>query len=146
MAEKTISGALYRADKLPATEGIRLLARLTKMLGPALREVEGAFGDEAKGDNGQRDKVAMRAIAAIVAATSEDEMVRLVVESAERAEVKRNGGWEPVVFDHEFQSGGILPAFQVAIFFLEVQFADFFDAGKRSPLAAKIMGAGKPSN
>jgi len=27
-----------------------------------------------------------------------------------------------------------------------VQFADFFDAGKRSPLAAKIMGAGKPSS
>ena len=141
MAEKTIGGALYRADKLPATEGLRLLARLTKMLGPALREIEGAFGGE-----GERDKVAMRAIAAIVAATSEDEMVRLVVESAERTEVKRNGGWEPVVFDHEFQSGGILPAFQVAIFFLEVQFADFFDAGKRSPLAAKIMGAGKPSN
>lgn len=131
MAEKTIGAASYRVAKLPAIDGLKLLARVGKLVGPALPMIRGMLVDPEN-----RGASELAAVASIIQSTSEDQFVSFVVEVAEIAQIKQNGGYEAVIFNHHFNDD-LLGAFQLVMFVLEVQFGDFFGGGGKS-----MSGAG----
>ncbi len=138
--ERKIGNETFRVEKLPSTEGLKLLVRVTKILGPALRHLDRAFD----ANEGTRDGAALSAFAAIIETTDAQEFQDLVVSSAERAQIKTGGRYEDVIFDIHFQ-GDLLKAFQVVIFVMEVQFKSFFDAARSNPLLAKIIASRQTS-
>jgi hypothetical protein len=140
MAERKIGDLTFRVEKLPSTEALRLLTRLTKILGPALRYLDGAFD----ADEGRRDTATLAAIASIVETVEEATFNSLVVEAAEMAQVNWNGAYEDVIVDTHLRDD-LLTVFKVAIFALEVQFKGFFDAGRASPVAQRILASRKAS-
>lgn len=121
MAEKKIGTRTFRAEKMPATEATRNLVRLTKIVGPGMAALTQALTqDEAK-----RDGAALEAIAAVLMNSDADTLTAFVVEMAEKAQVKENGGsYESVIYDMHFDD--LLEAFQVAAFVLQVNYASFF--------------------
>lgn len=129
MAEKTISGQTYRTDKLPATEAVRLLARISKLLGPALGELEGAI---RAGDDTSRSTAGLRALSSMLEHADVDEVVNMVTDVVGCVSVKVNGRYEPCVLDHHFD-GDLVSAFKVVGWVLEVNYRDFFGAFDRLP-------------
>jgi hypothetical protein len=138
--ERKIGNETYRVEKLPSSEGLKLLVRVTKILGPALRHLDKAFD----ANEGTRDAAAFAAFASIIETTDADDFQSLVVSSAERAQVKTGGRYEDVIFDVHFQ-GDLMKAFQVVLFVMEVQFKSFFDAARSNPIIAKIAASRQSS-
>lgn len=136
MAETTINKDTFKVEKLAATVSLSLLTRLTKILGPGLSAINNVFD----ADEGRRDAAALAALAAIVEKTDETQFQKLVIEVTEYAQIKLNGAYEPVVFDHHF-TGDLLTAFKVFIWVLEVQFKSFFGEAMGSALVQKVIHA-----
>lgn len=121
MAEKKIGTRTFRAEKMPATEATRNLVRLTKIAGPGMAALTKALAEgEAK-----RDGVALSAISEVLMKSDANTLTDFVVEMAEKAQVKENGGsYESVIYDIHFDD--LLEAFQVTAFVLQVNYAGFF--------------------
>src|SRR5690349_21657764 len=99
MAKRKIGNHTYRTQPLNAVASLKLLTRLTKIVGPALRHVNSAFdADESK-----RDMAAMAAMGAIIDSVDPNEFQGLVIETAQMATIHLNGADEPVIFDFHFQ-------------------------------------------
>lgn len=141
MAEKRIGDRTFRAEKLPARAALNLQLRLAKVLGPAFARLAEIVKIE---DEAERDARTLEALGSFLAATDADEVERLVVELSEKARVSvgTGGAYEPVIFDHHF-SDDLLTAWQVAMFVVQVNFADFF--GGVSRLAPTMISRLSPS-
>jgi len=141
MAERKIGNHTYRTEPLNAVASLKLLTRLTKILGPALRHLNAAFD----ADEGKRDAAALAAFGSVIESVDPEEFQSLIIETASMASIQANGAYEPVVFDFHF-TGNLLEAFQVVLFVLEVNFKGFFDGAKASPLARRVMASPQSSS
>lgn len=127
MPEQKIGNRTFRAEKIPATEATRNLIRLTKIIGPAMPALAGAVA----GDIGTK---ALEAIAQALMQADDKELTSFIIEMAEKAEVKEDGGYISVIYDVHFDN--LLEAFQVVAFVLQVNYRDFF-GGKLGSILAK---------
>lgn len=131
MAEKKFGRDTYRCDKLDAEQGLRLLVRTTKILGPA----SGVISALSESNEAKADAMSIQAIGDFVAKLDEEGTVSFVKELI--GHCRCNG--EPAVFGVTPQDLG--EALQIAFWVLEVQFRDFLGgalaAAKRRPLAAR---------
>ncbi|MCO5085156.1 MAG: hypothetical protein M9955_26280 [Rhizobiaceae bacterium] len=133
MPEKKIGTRTYRAEKMPATTATRNLIRLTKIVGPGMTDLAKTI---AAADDATRGHAALAAIADILQSSTADELTAFLVEMAELAQVKENGGsYEGVIYDMHF-ANDLLEAFQVVAFVLQVNYRDFFGAKLGSVLKA----------
>lgn len=131
MAEKKIGSRTYRAEKMPATEATRNLIVLTKIVGPGMAALTKALSQAEE----KRDMAALEAVAAILMNSNADDLTAFVVEMAEKAQVKENGGsYESVIFD--LHMSDLVEAFQVVAFVLQVNYASFF-GGKLGGLISR---------
>lgn len=135
MPETKIGSRTYRADKMPASEATRNLARLTKLIGPALPKLTGLMGKDEKA----RDGATLSALADLIMSSDANEMTDFVVEMAEKAQVKEGAGYENVIYDVHF-ADDLLEAFQVVAFVLQVNYRSFF-GGKLGGLINKVNKA-----
>lgn len=128
MAEKEISGRVFRADKLKVREAVRLQLRLAKTLGPALPTLADVIKLD---DEDERDRRTLEAIGAFFASTDPDEAERLVFDlcAMARVQVAGTGSFEPVIPDMHFEDAMV--AYQVAVFVATVQFSGFTGAVSR---------------
>ena len=76
MAEKKINGRTVRYDRLPADEGLMMLLRVVKVLGPAKGIIEAIAAE----DETQSDLLAMAAIASFAETMDSDAVFRLIME------------------------------------------------------------------
>lgn len=140
MPEKKINSDTFKFEKLTAIASLSLLTRLTKMIGPGLGMIAGIFDINEE----KRDGALMGALAAIVERTDADAFQKMIVEVTEYAQIKMNGVYEPVVFDHHFSSD-LMQGFKVFIWVLEENFKSFFEGLKESPMASRMSGLRPPS-
>lgn len=134
MAERKIGAETYKFDKLPALpEGIALIARVAKFLGPAWGYLDTLFD----ADESRRDNAALSIIAAVSQSMDVNELVDLLTHLCELCQIKLNGAYEPVVAKMHLR--GELDVFRVAVFVLEVQCRDFFGEGRGSQFAATVL-------
>lgn len=129
MPEKKIGTRTYRAEKMPATAATRNLIRLTKIVGPGLSKLQSAL----TGDGGSS---ALAAVSDVLSESGADDLTAFIVEIAEAAQVKENGGsYDQVIYDLHF-ADNLIEAFQVVAFVLQVNYRDFFGAKLGSVLKA----------
>ena len=122
MAEKKIAGRTVRYDRLPADEGLRMLLRVLKVLGPASGLIEAiATEDEAK-----RDLIAMQAIAAFTVDMDTDAVFALIMDMVRHCHID---GDEAVPGIMELKE-----LLAVAMFALQTEFGSFFVEGAGSVL------------
>lgn len=120
MAEKKINGVLYRYDRLPATEGIPLMLRLLKVIGPAKGILSAII---AEGGEEQRDAAALVGIADFMTTIDTDAVMSIISDVVRHC---RADG-EPAVLGVKPQ--GTKEALQVTMFALQTEFGSFFGEG-----------------
>ncbi|HEV7258932.1 MAG TPA: hypothetical protein VGN82_14220 [Bosea sp. (in: a-proteobacteria)] len=122
MAEKKIQGRTVRYDRLPADEGLKMLLRVLKVLGPASGLIEAiATEDEAR-----RDMLAMQAIASFTADMDTDAVFSLVMDMVRHCHVDGDEA-VPGVMD-------LQELLAIAMFALQTEFGHFFADGAGSVL------------
>lgn len=122
MAEKKIEGRTVRYDRLPADEGLKMLLRVLKVLGPASGLIEAiAAEDEAK-----RDMLALQAITSFTAEMDSEAVYSLIMDMVRHCHVD---GAEavPGVMD-------LKELLATAMFALQTEFGYFFAEGAGSVL------------
>lgn len=135
MAQTTITGRKFKADKLPAREANRLMLKLAKFLGPAAPAIYeliagGGVKEAASalaGDNQDGLKGAIKSVGQFLAMLDIDATDKLLVEICEHAQaITENGAVDDIVFDVHMRDLG--EAYQLAYFVLTTNFKDFFPA------------------
>lgn len=122
MAEKKINDRTVRYDRLPADQGLKMLLRVLKVLGPAKGIIE-AIASE---DEAQSDMLAMSAIAAFTAEMNSDEVYGLIIDMVKHCHVDGTPA-VPGIMD-------LKELLAVAMFALQTEFGSFFDDGAGSVL------------
>jgi len=137
---RTIDGELYEVTQFPATQALRHLTTLTRLLGEPLTEAAGVVGeiDDLGGflDMDVSDAVGAvipflsKAVKALVAKLDEAEVETLVKSLLEHTHSTLEGKAVVVgrVFDTYF-AGRLGHLFKVLGFVLEVNYRDFFPEG-----------------
>lgn len=122
MAEKKIANRSVRYDRLPADEGLKMLLRVLKVLGPASGLIEAiATEDEAK-----RDMLALQAITSFTAEMDSDAVYSLIMDMVRHCHID---GSEAIPGIMELPE-----LLQVAMFALQTEFGHFFAEGAGSVL------------
>ncbi|WP_406858490.1 phage tail assembly chaperone [Alsobacter sp. KACC 23698] len=122
MAEKKIANRTYRYDRMPADQGLRMLLRLLKVLGPARGIIEAI----AESDEAERDAKAMSAIGDFIGEMDSDAVYSIVMDMVKQVRV-----------DGELAVPGVMDLqelLQVAMFALQTEFGSFFADGAGSAL------------
>jgi hypothetical protein len=122
MAEKKINGRTVRYDRMPADQGLKMLLRVMKVLGPAKGIIEAIAAEDEK----TRDALGMTAIVSFIEKMDEAAVYDLIIDMA--SECRVNG--EPAV-------PGIMDLqelLSVAMFALQTEFGGFFADGAGSVL------------
>ncbi len=114
--ERSIGGATWTVTQFPATEGLALLTRLLKLVGPAM-------GAVARGEGSALEVGTF--VAALVGQLDENETVTLVKRLLK--DTRKDGREVLPVFDIEFM-GNYFTLLSVLGFVLEVNYGDFFAA------------------
>ena len=125
MAEKKIGKNTYSVTPLLASEALKLMGKIVKLVGPGLTDLTDAF---KKGEN-ESDKAAIAAIQKIIGQMDWDDSVDLMIDLCERAEIKRSEGYQTVIFDNDFTDNKD-EMLGLMWFVLEENFRDFFPAVK----------------
>lgn len=122
MAEKKIAGRTVRYDRLPADEGLRMLLRVLKVLGPASGLIEAiATDDEAK-----RDLIAMQAIASFTNDMDTEAVYSLIMDMVRHCHIDGDQAVPGIMELKELLA--------VAMFALQTEFGSFFVEGAGSVL------------
>lgn len=114
--ERSIGGATWTVTQFPATEGLALLTRLLKLVGPAM-------GAVARGEGSALEVGTF--VAALVGQLDENETVALVKRLLK--DTRKDGREVLPTFDLEFM-GNYFTLLSVLGFVLEVNYGDFFAA------------------
>lgn len=129
MAEKKINGRTVRYDRLPADQGLKMLLRVLKVLGPAKGIIEAiASEDEAKSD-----MLAMSAIASFTSDMDSDAVFGLIMDMVRDCRVDGEPA-VPGVMD-------LKELLAVAMFALQTEFGHFFEEGAGSALLKAVRVA-----
>lgn len=116
----TIGAWRYSVKPLPAGQGLALMARLSKMLGPGVAALVANDGSGAIG----------RALAGLLERVSPEEVVEIARQLAATTEVSQAGGKAPAKLDEVFDTffaGDFLPLLDFLKFALEVNFGPFVE-------------------
>ena len=132
MAEKKINGREFKTEPLLATQAIVLQARLMRMAGPGLAQIGDIFAGMAKdAPTAEKEKsaaAALRAFAAVFAASTPEDMAKVISDVVGYARIKRpSGSYDACDLDGDFvgaQKKDIIP---LVVFVLREQLGDFFD-------------------
>lgn len=122
MAEKKIAGRTVRYDRLPADQGLKMLLRVLKVLGPAKGFLEAIAAE----DPAQSDMLAMAAIASFIGEMDSDEVFRLIMDMVSECRIDGSPA-VPGVMD-------LQELLAVAMFALQTEFGSFFGDGAGSAL------------
>lgn len=122
MAEKKINGRTVRYDRLPADEGLKMLLRVLKVLGPASGLIEAIAAE----DDSQRDLLAMSAIASFVGQMDNDAVFTLIMDMVRHCHIDGDQAVPGIMDLQELLS--------VAMFALQAEFGSFFADGAGSVL------------
>ena len=119
---------------MPATEGVRNLVRLSKLVGPGLPKFASMMSSKEN-----RDIEALAGIVDVAQAADPAEATAFVTEMAEKAEVLDQGHYRAVIADHDLDLNEL---FQVATFVLQTNYAGFF----AEKLGAAVRAADQADN
>lgn len=122
MAEKKINDRTVRYDRLPADEGLKMLLRVLKVLGPAKGIIE-AIASE---DPAQSDMLAMSAIASFTNEMDSDAVFSLIMDMVKHCHIDGDQAVPGIMDLKELLS--------VAMFALQTEFGHFFEDGAGSVL------------
>lgn len=122
---------------LPATKGLAILTRLTKMVGQSLLMLA-ARG--AKGMEGVPDDIMAFTTQTLVERLEEDVVIATVKELCATVQAKDHGELKGATFDALFSARMFL-LFQVVQYALETNYSDFFDAIRSRKLGPKVAEA-----
>lgn len=122
MAEKKINGRTVRYDRLPSDEGLKMLLRVLKVLGPASGLIEAIAAE----DEARRDMLAMQAIASFTAEMDSDAVYALIIDMVRHCHVDGDQAVPGIMDLQELLS--------VAMFALQTEFGSFFADGAGSVL------------
>lgn len=127
--DKKIGERWFRITQLPFRKSRRLLVTLTKTFGPALAAL---FMDSTKTVTGRSLKESVQALVMDVSDTTLDEITKALLEGAHYSE---DGQRWPVLdgaaMERIFKGGNMLDYFEWLYFGIEVNYADFFDFGRK---------------
>jgi len=129
MAEKKIAGRTVRYDRLPADEGLKMLLRVLKVLGPARGIIE-AIASE---NEAQSDMLAMQAIASFTSEMDSEAVFSLIMDMVKACHVDGTPAVPGIMDLKELLS--------VAMFALQTEFGGFFDEGVGSVLQRAVRAA-----
>lgn len=143
MAERKINGATYRVGTVLATDALRLKLRLLKVVGAGVDQLPailaGAGGKATPAVKKRSDQAAIAAFTEIFMKSDVEEMITLVKDIVEIAQIKRPSGYDQVDLDGDF-SGKTGDMLAVAVFVLQEIFGGFFGevlaTGSRAKRAA----------
>lgn len=122
MAEKKINGRTIRYDRLPADEGLKMLLRVLKVLGPAKGLIEAIAAE----DEATRDALGMTAIVGFIEKMDEKAVYDLIIDMVGQCRI-----------DGDLAVPGIMDLQEllaVAMFALQSEFGGFFADGAGSVL------------
>lgn len=118
--DRSIGGAVWTVSQFPATEGLAILTRLLKLVGPALESV-------ARGEGTTLEIGSF--VAGLVGQLDEADTVGLIKRLLK--DTRKDGREVLPTFDTEFM-GNYFTLLTVIGFVLEVNYGDFFAAMNRS--------------
>jgi hypothetical protein len=122
MAEKKINGRTVRYDRLPADEGLKMLLRVLKVLGPASGLIEAIAAE----DEARRDMLALQAITSFTAEMDSDAVFSLIMDMVRHCHIDGSEAIPGIMDLQELLS--------VAMFALQTEFGSFFAEGAGSVL------------
>jgi len=122
MAEKKINGRTVRYDRLPADQGLKMLLRVLKVLGPLKGVIEMIAADE----DTSNDFLPLAAIGTFSEAMDSDEVYRLVMDMVKHCHVDGTPA-VPGIMD-------LMELLEVAFFAFRTEYSAFFDEGAESVL------------
>jgi hypothetical protein len=145
MAEKKISGKVWRVDPMTAIDALKLYADIMRVVTPAATKLPAIIFALSAEDSGQKmmaDVAALSAIGDILERTSSDQIAELAKTIIGCAEVSVDYGksYVPADIDVEF-TGALSDLIPVARFVLEEQFRDFFIGNGRSGIISLLTEA-----
>lgn len=127
---KEIDGIDYECRMMPATKGQQTLIRLLEVIGrPALVTIATGFDDQDVGIEKIADVGSLLLTSALTPATS-DEIIMTLLDGVRCADGDLN---DRKVFDEHF-AGKIKTLYSVAVWSIQVNYADFFDAARSIPV------------
>ncbi len=129
MAEKKISGRTVRYDRLPADEGLKMLLRVLKVLGPASGLIEAIAAE----DEARRDMLALQAITSFTSEMDSDAVFSLIMDMVKHCHIDGDPA-VPGIMD-------LQELLAVAMFALQTEFGHFFGEGAGSVLQKVKPGA-----
>lgn len=123
LEKKTIEGQVYEFSKFGAKQALRMLTRLTKIVGePLAIAASAAKGDGEFLDRKVDPQVIGKAVHALVTKLDENEVIDICEELAANG-VLCNG--KQIIFDKHYENLGLL--FKVLQAGLEVQYGNFLE-------------------
>lgn len=139
MIRKEIEGSTYEFSQFGAKKSLKVLMRLTKIVGKPLSLLVGSVeGDKSKSllDRDMKMDAIALAIEALTNSMDSDEVISLIQELTGHEACMCDG--KKINFDMHYE--GRLPhLFKVLWAALEVQYGNFFDALSASPAFAKNL-------
>jgi hypothetical protein len=159
LVAKTIDGRLYEFEQFKTSTAVRVLAKLTKVLGEPLAVAMSSFFKASKGSNEAQkldpetgvpissrrmldqevDPNALaKAVGLLIERLDEVDVVDLIEQLVAKSVLCDH---KPVIFEMHYQ-GDIGHLFRVIAAALEVQYGNFIDAITGPLLQAKAMAAG----
>lgn len=136
--EKTIDGKRITVVQLPARRALKLQAKLVKLFGSSLAAL--LSGSKGSIDANLTPAVLSGAVEKLAANLEENDFLRLVLEILQSTRVDNQEAGAESTFDQLF-AGSFLFMYKVVGFTLEVNYADFFDAGGIGSLLEKARPA-----
>lgn len=118
--DTSISGAIYSVTQLPARRALKLLAKISKIIGPA----SGEFMAGASSDNDEHFSKAIKLLLSEIDDKTFDVFVLEMLQGTRKNGVEITQS----VFDMEF-AGDLNTLFLVLKFVIEVNFRDFLEEG-----------------
>ena len=128
IAEAMIDGAQWECGLFSATEGLKILTKLTKAIGPALGAALGGAGSVTGLLDSDIGADALgKALAILKDSLDEDDTVALIKRILKQSGACCDGKPVDATFDIVFQ-GRYATLFKVLAFVLKTNYADFFDS------------------
>jgi len=130
LTDKFVDGEAYQVSQFGASQGLKVLTTLTKLVGPSISM---AFGAEGQTSETAQAEVIGRAVNALCEKLDEEKVLNLIKTLIDTALV---GEGKKIVFETHFQ-GRLGHLFKVLKAVLEVQYGDFLSDLKN--LSAGVM-------
>lgn len=134
---KEIDGHKYACMMMPATKSQRIFIELTQLMGhPAVAMISNAFQPKEKGAELHVEELMATGVRVMLSELDPDTSDRIIKTVFDGVKLEGVGNLdEPATFDAHFR-GRVMSIYKVFAWAMEVNYQDFFDAARSSPLGA----------